>query len=168
MHYLPASLLPWPPGCIQRLLPCKRCRVGPCCTSPKPTQSVRSPLRDWHEPRLAYLRPPESRARTTQGPRRSMMLSTSFKSIRCAFPCVAATRRPRERGTARGRRERLGPSCVCSSPAPGRSPRNQRARRAPPRGPRPGFRPRARERRPGRFDALVHRASPPYRLQLSG
>ena len=43
MHYLPASLLPWPPACIQRLLPCKRCRVGPCCTSPKPTQSVRSP-----------------------------------------------------------------------------------------------------------------------------
>ena len=86
MHYLPASLLPWPPGCIQRLLPCKRCRVGPCCTSPKPTQSVRSPLRDWHEARLAYLQQPESRARTIQGPRRSMTLSTSFKCSAIRVP----------------------------------------------------------------------------------
>jgi hypothetical protein len=64
VHYLPASLLPWPPGCIQRLLPCKRCRVGPCCTSPKPTQSVRSPLRTGslslaaREPRSDNSRPP--------------------------------------------------------------------------------------------------------------
>ena len=77
MHYLPASLLPWPPGCIQRLLPCKRCGVGPCCTSPKPTQSVRSPLRDNRA--FVYLQQPESRARTTQRTCRSMTLSTSFK-----------------------------------------------------------------------------------------
>jgi hypothetical protein len=161
VHYLPASLLPWPLGCIQRLLPCKRCRVGPCCTSPKPTQSVRSPLRDWHEPRLAYLRQPESRAGTTQGPRRSMMLSTSFKSIRCAFPCVAAAPRPRERGTARGMRERPCPSCACSVPAPGRSPRSRRGRRAH-LADRVQVFPGERENvgQEG-FDALVHRAVPP-------
>ena len=163
MHYLPASLLPWPLGCIQRLLPCKRCRVGPCCTSPKPTQSVRSPLRDWHEPRLAYLQQPESRARTTQRTCRSMMLSTSFKCSPMRVPlrrCISLATRARHSA-----REPLGPSSASSAPAAGRSPRPWRGRPAPPPGPRPGLRPSsARTSARKDFDALVHRVPPPYRL----
>jgi hypothetical protein len=55
-----------------------------------------------------------------------VLLSTIFKSLRCAFPCGAATPRLRERGTARGRRERHCPSCACSSLPLGRSPRSRR------------------------------------------
>jgi hypothetical protein len=137
VHDLPASLLPWPPGCIQRLLPCKRCRVGPCGTSPKPIQSVQSPLRDWHEPRLAYLQQPESRARTIQCPRRSMTLSTSFKCSASVFPCGAVVPRSPERGTAPAGVSRLVPHALLRL----LQPEDRLAL---------GVRPRARERRPGR------------------
>jgi hypothetical protein len=39
-------------------------------------------------------------------------------------PNVDASPQRRECGTACGRRERLGPSCSCCPPAPGKSPRN--------------------------------------------
>ena len=165
MHYLPASLLPWPPACIQRLLPCNRCRVGPCCTSPKPTQLVRSPSRDWHEPRLAYLRQPESRARTTQGPRRSIMLSTSFNCSAVGVPrrrCSSSA--TRERHSARQTRAalslmRLFVCCarkiVSQSASATRTPLRTASGASP-----------ASARSVGQegFDALVHRVSPPYRL----
>ena len=97
---------------------------------------------------------------------RSMMVSTSFNALRSAFLGVDAFPRRRENGTARGRRERHCPSCACSSLALGRLPRSQREQRAPHRGLRPVLHPRARERRPGRLDALVHRVSLASRIAL--
>ena len=96
--------------------------------------------------------------RMIAAPCRSMMLSTSFKSIRCAFPCVGVALRPCGRGAACGRRERPCPSCACSAPAPGRSPRGD-MHAFPDR-----VRFFAREREyigQESFDALVHRVSPP-------
>jgi hypothetical protein len=102
---------------------------------------------------------------------RSMMLSTIFKSLRCAFPCGAATPRLRERGTARGQlfvdnphltlivapfaAPKPLPSSPTRSAAGMRNPRVVRARSSiKPDGPAhrilPGRRSRARRRRAGR------------------
>ena len=77
------------------------------------------------------------------------MLSTIFKCPPMRVPL--ATPRPRERGTARGRREPPCPSCASSAPAAGRSSRNRPGRHAHLPGSRPSLHPRARERRPGRL-----------------
>jgi len=94
-----------------------------------------------------------------------MMLSTSFKGPRAGFLCVDASPRRRGYGTARGRRERLGLSCACCPPAPGKSPRNRPGRPARLPGSRPGPRPRAREHRSGRR-ALPRPRTQSFRLLL--
>jgi hypothetical protein len=88
-----------------------------------------------------------------------MIVSTSFK---CS--AIRAARRPHESGTARGRREPLGPPSASSTPPAGRSPRTWRGRPAPlPDRVRLFVRERENVAQEG-FDAMVHRVCPPYRL----
>jgi hypothetical protein len=98
---------------------------------------------------------------------RSMRLSTSFKCSPMRVPCGAAVPRLRERGTARVRREALGPPCASSAPAAGRSPRTWRGRTHPLLDRVRLF---ARQRKnvaQEGFDALVHWVCPLYRPSAS-
>jgi hypothetical protein len=71
--------------------------------------------------------------------------------LRCAFPCGAATPRLRERITARGSHEPLGPSCASSAPADWKiASQSTKATRTPSRT-ASGSWPASARRRPGRI-----------------
>ena len=89
-----------------------------------------------------------------------MMLSTTFRRCAIASLGVDAFPRRRECGTTPGRRERLGPSCACSLPAPERSPRSRRAPHAP-LADRVRVFARERETSARKVDALVHHRALP-------